>query len=65
MGGGLLGTLKKKLFSFSKLDKVTSFSVTLLFSSVLHFFLLKKYKIVNCFGKIYWVMNSGPQWAGD
>ena len=39
--------------------------MTLLFSSVLHFLLLKIYRIVNFLGKIDWSMNSGPQWAGD
>ena len=37
---------------------------TLLFSSVLHFFWLKIYRIVNLFGKIDLSLNSGPQWAG-
>ena len=40
--------------------------MTLLFSSVLHFLLLLKiYRIVTFFGKIYWSMNSESRWAGN
>ena len=52
------------IFSKKK-KKVTIFSATLLYISVLHFFLLEIYRNIIFFGKIEWSKNSRRRWAGD
>ena len=72
MSGELLGISKKIISIFKTWQKmVTQFGqfekLKWPYSSLQFciFFFLKIYRIVNFFGKIYWSMNSGSQWAGN
>ena len=74
MGEGWLEISKKIISIFKTWQKmVTKFRqfkklkwpFTSLQICIYFFLIMKIYRIVNFFRKIYWSMNSGPRWAGD